>query len=52
MAERKSGKTLTPQPAGQTRLPRITGMPAHIEWNAGPHETESNILPLGKTETE
>ena len=40
MAERKSGKTLTPQPAGQSRLPRITGMPAHIEWNAGPHETE------------
>lgn len=32
MAERKLGKTLTPQPAGQPRLPRITGMrtPAHF----------------------
>jgi hypothetical protein len=40
MAERRSGKNLTPQPAGQLRLPRNNGMPAHIEWNRGPHETE------------
>jgi hypothetical protein len=36
-----------PKPKGQPRLPcitettaHITIMPAHIEWNGGPHETE------------
>jgi hypothetical protein len=46
MAEKKSGD-LMPITAGQPRLSRITEttahitiMPAHIEWNGGPHETE------------
>jgi hypothetical protein len=30
MAERTSGKTLMPKPAGQPRLPRITQTTAHI----------------------
>jgi hypothetical protein len=47
MAEGKSSKTLMPKPAGQPRLPRTTGTPAHftgmpddIEWNGGPHPPE------------
>jgi hypothetical protein len=34
-----SSKTMMPQPVGQPRLPHFTAMPAHIEWNACPHET-------------
>jgi hypothetical protein len=48
-----------PKPAGQPRLPRITGtaahitiMLAHMKRNDGPHPTESNIPLLGKMETE
>jgi hypothetical protein len=59
MAERKSSKALMPKPAGQPRLPRITGtaahitiMLAHMKRNDGPHPTESNIPLLGKMETE